>query len=169
MVGQAGPDNPYRFGPTPSKYVRHLAKIAPVGRFGGVVAPAASPSNPAVSPYDSPYTATTRLIGSPSTGTNARPKTPPLATGQGTNPLNNAITPSDLPSLTTTAAGPGPSNAPNTRAVTPTLSNGSGSIPSPPSQSPARSPSPDAEALISSLENYESLSDDTLYEATLEA
>ena len=169
MVGQAGPDNPYRFGPTPSKYVRHLAKIAPVGRFGGVVAPAVSPSNPAISPYDSPYTAITRPVASPSIGTNARPKTPPLATGQGATPLNDANTPSDIPSLTTTAADSGPSIAPNTRAVIPTLSNGSGSIPSPPSQSPARSPSPDAEALIASLENYESLSDDALYDAALAA
>lgn len=38
-----------------------------------------------------------------------------------------------------------------------------------PSDSPSRSPSPDAEQLISSLANYQNLSDDALYDITLKA
>ena len=56
MLGQAGPDNPYRFGVTSSKYVRHLAKVAPVGRSAATALPADSLLNLAVSPYESSYT-----------------------------------------------------------------------------------------------------------------
>ena len=38
-----------------------------------------------------------------------------------------------------------------------------------PSDSPSRSPSPDAEQLISSFANYQTLSDDALYDVTLKA
>lgn len=55
------------------------------------------------------------------------------------------------------------------RPATPALSAGGDSIPSSALYSTSRSPSPDAEELISSLANYESLSDDALYNAALKA
>ncbi|CAF9941348.1 hypothetical protein IMSHALPRED_002536 [Imshaugia aleurites] len=147
-AGQAGPDSSYRFGSTPAKYAEHLAKIAPIGRSGDATYMVASPLDSATSPYDSPYTTAARQAASPSVGTSVR------ATG---------------PPLTTTGPAASPSNEPKTRPVIPALSAGSDSIPSLPSISTPRSPSPDAEKLISSLTNYESLSDDALYEAALNA
>ena len=189
-ASQAGPDSPYRSGVTPAKYVQHLAKVAPIGRFGGAIRPAGSPLNLATSPYDSPYTASSGQAASPSVGAGTRAAIPSLANnGPATSPSNGAIA---RPVTPTTTAGPaaspsngaiarpvtplttaGPAASPNigsmTRLVTPALSAGNNSVPSSPAQSPARSPSPDAIQLISSLANYESLSDDALYDAALNA
>lgn len=153
---------------------------------------AASPSNAAIYPYDKPYTATTRAVVSPSVGAGPDAANPSLGTiGQAAGPSPEAITRPKTLSLTTTgpASSPcsdpetqpknpalttaepvaSPSIAPDNRAVTPALSIGDDSTPSSPSRSTSRSPSPDAVELISSLANYETLSDDALYDATLNA
>ena len=86
-----------------------------------------------------------------------------------------ATSPSVVPDTridpSTTAAGPAasPSIGLEPRPVTPDLCAGGDSVPSSPSHSTSRSPSPDAEELISSLANYESLSDDALHIAALRA
>ena len=144
IAGQAGPDSPYHSGSTP----QHLAKIAPVSRSGGATEPATSPLNQVISAYDSPYTAATGSVASPPIGASTRAASPPLmTTGPSASPLIES----------------------KTRPTTPALFLGSDSIPSSPLHSTSRSPSPDAEKLISSLANYRSLSDDALYDAALNA
>lgn len=88
-----------------------------------------------------------------------------VATSPSVAPGTRVVTPS------TTTAGPAasPSIGPETRPLTPDLSAGGDSAPSSPSHFTSRSPSPDAEELISSLANFASLPDDALYNAALKA
>ena len=170
IVGQAGPDSPCRFGSAPSKYIQHLAKVVPLGRSVRGTGLAAGPSIAAISPYDNPYNATAGKAASPSIGLDTRAAAPVLPTaGPAVSPSIGAISRPETSALTAAGPASSPFIAADTRPITPTLSVGGDSIPSSPSHSTSRSPSPDAVALISSLANYESLSDDALYDAALEA
>ncbi|KAL9065170.1 MAG: hypothetical protein Q9161_008414 [Pseudevernia consocians] len=90
-------------------------------------------------------------------------------TPSASSPSNTYISPYDSTYTATTRPVASPSVGAGPPAVTPALSIGKDSTASSPSRSTSRSPSPDAAELISSLANYETLSDDALYEATLNA
>lgn len=159
IAGQAGPDNPYRFDSAPSKHIQHLAKIAHLGDSVRASGPDTGPLVAAISPYDNPYTAITRPVAKPSIGASTPTVGPVLAIAG----------PVPGPSNVAAEAATSPSVAPVARPVTPALSAGGDSISSSPTHSTSRSPSPDAVELISSLASYESLSDDALYDAALNA
>ena len=131
-----------------SQYIKHPANVTTVGRSGAATIADLSASNSGVSPHGSPYTQATIQVGAPSSGATARPESPPPPTAG----------PVDSPSI---VLGIGP-NFPTLRARTNKEFFYS-------SDSPSRSPSPDAEQLISSLANYQTLSDDALYDVTLKA
>lgn len=156
IAGQAGPASPNRFGATPSK---HVEKIAPLGQSVRATGPATGPSNAAISPHEISCTATYISVTDPSIGAKTHTVGPVLATAE------SVAGPAKVPD----GAATSPLIAPVARHITPALSAGSGSIPSYPSHSTSRSPSPDPIELISSLANYESLSDDALYNAALNA
>ncbi|CAD6593620.1 MAG: hypothetical protein ASARMPRED_007739 [Alectoria sarmentosa] len=170
IVGQAGPDSPYRFGSTSSKYVQHLAKVAPLGRSARATGSAIGLSIAAISPYDNPYNTTAGKTASLSIGLDISDAAPVLATaGPAASPSVGAISRPETPTLTIAGPDSSPSIAADTRPITPHLSVGGDSIPCSLSHSTSRSSSPDAVALISSLASYESLSDDALYDAALKA
>ncbi|KAL9125569.1 MAG: hypothetical protein Q9175_008057 [Cornicularia normoerica] len=124
IAGEAGPDSPYRFGPTPSKYVQHMAKIAPIGRSLRATGPATGPSVAALSPYDNPCTAITRSVANTSIETGTPATTLSLATTEPTTGLSTgAITRPKSPPLTTAGPVVHPSNAAATRTVDPVHGN----------------------------------------------
>ena len=186
IAGQAGPDNPYRFGSTPSKHVMHLAKVAPVGRSSDAArsAATASPLISAISPYENPYnTAAGSAASLPNTAISPYEKLPTATPGPVASPSPKAITRMKYPPLAISEPVADPSKAadgaatsppivPDARPVTPALfaGNDSISIPSSPRyQFSSRSLFPDAAELIETLANYDSFSDDDLYDAVLKA
>ena len=126
-----------------SQYIKHPANVTTVGRSGTTTKPVPSSLIPRVSPCP-----TTIQVGSPPPGATARLESPPPPTAG----------PVDSPSIVLRI---GPS--------IPTLRARSNKDFFSSSDLPSRSPSPDAEQLISSLANYQTLSDDALYDVALKA